>query len=1522
MKRALKWAGWLVVAPFLLCLLLALLLYIPPVQDFAVRQASAYVSRQTGYDIQFSRLRISFPLDIDLQDLVVLDAEHDTLVAAGSALVNLDLSRIMRMQLGVDAIRLAQVKADTKQLIPTARIRGRLDSFTLRADSLDLRQQRALLNDALLSGADLDIALRDTIVPDDTASTPLHWRIDVEKIAVDRSRIRFAMPGDSMLVAAGIGSLTAQDGHIDLGTNQFRVGRAALQADSVLYSLPFDSVASPIDYNHLAMDSVAVAAHDIVLHTDPFHLNLQLDDARAHERNSQLTLDGASGEADITDEHLSVKSLILHTPTSSIKGDFDLDFDALTPEGNGEMSLTMQTDMSKADLMKVAGPMLPEALAKNWPDVPMRARLTANGPLNSLSVTQAELTMPGSFTADLKGQLGNLKDGALEADADFNIETRNIDWLKPVADGALDGVRLPPMSATGHARMQGSHYDVQTQVHEGRGRMDVKASVDNGSVLTYDVDAALRGVNVRHFLPNDSIGLVSARIKAKGSGTDLLAPATRLKASGDISQLQYGHWDLSGIGFDGNIANGYGTLTANSDNKLLAGTVTAGAKLGKKLNDVTFSADVLKADLHELGLSEEPLSVSMCMHADGTTNLTDRHSIRSHIDDIYLQTADSLYHPTDIDLDALLMPDSVHIDMRSGDLTLVADGSTGIERLIDQLDHCRKEVERQLAERRIDQNAIMARMPQIDMNIRAGKENTVAHILRSMGYSFNDMKLDLSLDPHTGVNGGGHIFGLNTGSILLDSVTMHAYQDSTGMKLDTRIHNNKRNPQIAFDARMNAYVLPTGAGATLTYLDDRGRKGVDLGLEATIEDEGYRLHLEPLNPLVAYRQFKLNADNYVLIGRNKKVEAKVDMLADDGTALQFYSTPNDDALQDLTLELQRVNLGELMSVLPYMPRLTGQLEGDLHLVQTADNMSVAADMNVADMTYEGASLGQVGLQAVYMPNADGTQFVDGSLLQTGVPVANFTGSYRPQDEGPGLLDIDASLERLPLSMANGFLPSGLARMEGALTGDLHVGGTTERPKVDGTLATLDMHLISDPYSLNFRFPNDSIEISQSVLKLNRLEAYTTGRNPMVLDGTCDFSNLDKIRLNLTANATDFELINAKPNRSALAYGKADVDVNARINGTLDNLNVYGNMRVLGSSDLTYVLADSPLTVEDQLADLVTFVDFTDTVTVAEPREHPQHLNAMLNLNIDDAAQLHCLLSADRSSYVDLEGGGNLMLTYSPEKDLEMKGRYTINSGKLKYTMMVIPLKEFSVAPGSYVEWRGPVSNPTLSLSATERLKTTVTENSQPRSVNFDVGLNVSQTLENMGLEFTLEAPEDMSIQNELASMSTEQRGRVAVTMLATGMYITDSGSMSSGGFSTQNALNAFLQSQISGLAGKALQSVDLSMGVENSTTATGGTTTDYSFRFAKRFWGNRISVIVGGKVSTGDEAKNTGETLIDNVSLEYRLDKSATRYVNLFYDKNRESLLDGEIVEMGAGLVLRRKTDRLGELFLFKKKKD
>ena len=353
-------------------------------------------------------------------------------------------------------------------------------------------------------------------------------------------------------------------------------------------------------------------------------------------------------------------------------------------------------------------------------------------------------------------------------------------------------------------------------------------------------------------------------------------------------------------------------------------------------------------------------------------------------------------------------------------------------------------------------------------------------------------------------------------------------------------------------------------------------------------------------------------------------------------------------------------------------------------------------------------------------------------------------------------------------------------------------------------------------------------------------------------------------------------------------------------------------------------------MQDRLGSLVTFTSFKDTTTVVRqeiPTISLGGLDMIMMVHIDPSVRLKIDLSADNDDRVELEGGGDLSLKYTPQGDMTLTGRYTLTGGLMKYALPVIAAKEFTINNGSYVEWTGNLMDPTLNFTATDRIRASVSEgeNGNTRMVNFDVSVIVKNRLDNLSFAFDVSAPEDASIQNELATMGAEERGKqalyimVAKTYLGTGP-IGGSGGSGLGNLNMGAALNSVLSSQINSLMGN-LKNASVSVGIEDhNETEAGGKRTDYSFRYSQRFFNNRFQIVIGGKVSTGENATNDAESFIDNISLEYRLDRSGTRYIRLFYDKNYESVLEGEITETGVGLVLRKKLDRLSELFIFKKK--
>ena len=1468
-KKIALWIGGIVLSPVVLFALLVALFYVPAVQQWMVGKVCAYASEQLGMEVRLERIRIRFPLDLDLQQFSIT-TPPDTVVAVNHAVVDLDFSRLLDRHLGVEGVDLQDGVLDTRDLIATAVVRGRLGNLHLNADDIALREQRAVLTGAQLEGCDVDIQLRDTTVVDTTESKPVLWSIGLGDISLKDTRVVFHTVGDSLLVRGGVRELRVKGGDVNLGEGVYRVDHLLLDADSLFC-------------NEMSL--------------------------------RELHIEGSNVLVDNT--HIQAPDFHLSTPYSHIDGKVRMDWSALTPRERGYMNADIDASIGRQDLMAVAASYMPNELAQLIPEAPpvtLKARLRGN--VDSLWVEDCRMALLPLAEAQVSGNVTHvLSPNDMGADVELDVQTHDLNPVRRML-GLDRTYQLPNMQLTGDAHLHNQQYDADLRLRQGTGTAWLRGGY-NVRTEAYQGKFDVRNLNLHAFLPKDSIYTLTAKAQVSGVGLDLLSRRARAKANVEVRHLRYGHLDLDNIRMDARSRNGEALVNLYSENNVLTADACATLQLDKKITAADFTFGVSRIDLYALGLTQKPLAMSMHLQAEGNTNLKDAHEIRGNLQAVELMLADTTFYPPDLTLSLLMRPDTLYAEAMAGDLQLELVSRDGLDQLLNTSNQLVTEFKRQFTERHLAQDTLKSLLPRVNLRIHSGEENTLAHIIQSFGYQYRVMALNLDSDPQVGLNGNGYVHALNTGSILLDTIQFRIHQDTADVvRFDGRVRNGPRNKQVVFEAGLQAELDSTGANAALTFYDAKGRKGVDLGANLRLGDEGYRLHLHPMNPIIAYRRFKLNEDNYIYLHGDMHLEADVDLVADDGTGFKFYSTPNEEALQDLTLSVHDFNLDELSAVLPYMPKLGGVLAGDFHLVQQEQSTSVLIDAGVQKLTYEGAALDNVGINAVYLPNPDGTHYVDGIILHNGNEVGLLSGTYDPADQGT--IDAQGSLERLPLSLANGFVPNGIMELAGYVTGEMSVKGRVSNPVLNGAIITDSMYLNSDMYSLHLRFPDDTIGVRESFLDLKRIEAYSTGKNPLVLDGTINFRNVEKILLNLDLSARNFELINAPKSPKALAYGKVFVDIGARLTGTLDDMLLRGRLNVRGNTDVTYVLADSPLTVDDHLSEIVTFVDFSDTLNVEPVKQSLQNIDMQMDIAIEQATQVHCLLSTDGVNRIDLEGGGDLNMTYTNQDGLRLFGRYTIVSGLMNYSLMVMSLKNFTIQSGSYAEFFGDILNPRLNISASERIKTTVYENNVPRSVNFDVGLTVSQTLENMGLEFTIEAPSDLTIYNQLATMSAEERGKVAVTMLATGLYLTESGNGTSG-FSATNALNSFLQSQIAAISNRALSSIDINFGIDNTESAAGGTHTDYSFSFAKRFRGNRISLIIGGKVSYGSDVQNSSQAIINNVSLEYRLDKSATRYVRIYYDYDAESLLEGEIMEMGAGLVLRRKSTRLGELFIFRR---
>ena len=1527
MKKVLKWLGIAVLTPILLFVILTALIYLPPVQNWAVKKVAAIASEKTGMDITVEHVCLEFPLDLGIEGFRALHRNDsianqiDTIADVRKMVCDVRLIPLFSKRVVIDELSLTDAKLNTNGFIGDLRIKGNLQELWLSSKGIDLDKETVEVNDARLSEAQLDIALSDTAAVDTTEST-LKWIVNADSVSILKSQFLVHLPGDTLNAQAYMGRAVAREMLADLGNKIYKVGSLDWNQGRLNYDNRYEPEVSGLDYNHLALT-------DINLRVDSFeyiepNTSLIIKDLRVKEK-SGLQLNHLSARITMDDQRLTIPQLKLRTPDTEIETDLAMDFNAFDDEKPGAMRVRLNAQIGKQDLMRFMGDM-PQAFVRNYPNHPISIKGSVNGNMQNLSFTGLDINLPTAFHLTANGSAENVADMTkLKADIALRGKTENMNFVLALADPAMmRNYRIPNgMQIDGKLLADGTRYATSLTLREGAGIVKLKgrASIPvnaKGDLLTsamsYDADMSIDRLNLHHFMPRDSIYTITADVKAKGAGTDFLSNKSKLTANAQVYQLQYGCWDLKRITAEATLANGHVLASVTGHNELLQGTIGLDAQLNTKKLMATISADLDKADLYRMRLVETPLAIGLCGSVDIMSDMKLTHRVTGLVDEIYIKGKKETLRPDFIGLHINTTVDTVIARIQSGDFIVKLDARGNYEQLLNKLTILSDSTMAQLEKRVIDQPAIKRLLPDMKLHVESKRANPLVSLLKTMDIQFKEMMLDVNTSPVTGVNGQSYLYSLVYDSTRIDTIRLNLTQKGERLTYQGQVRNNKRNPQFVFNALLDGHIHAHGLLAGLRYFDQNDKLGVRLGATAEMEPDGIRFKLLPERPTIGYKEFNLNKDNFLFMGRNKRLQAKVDLIADDKTGIKLYTENQDSTmLQDITLSINRLDLGEVTSVIPYLPRITGKLNGDYHILQDQnENISVASDMAVRQMTYEGSPIGNISTELVYLMKEDETHAVEARLMLDDEEFGLLSGIYKSQ--GEGFIDANFTMTRLPLSLVNGFIPDQIVGLEGYGEGSVTIRGTTSHPEVDGEMYVDSAYLVSIPYGVRMRFDNDPVRIVGSKLMLENFGLYSSNNDLLNLMGNIDFSDTDHIMMDMRMRARNFLLINAKREAKSIAWGKAYVNFLTRLQGPLEGLNMRGRLDVLGSTDMTYMLLDSPLSTDTRLDELVKFTDFSDSTTTVVTRPTPSGLNVDLNISVSQGAHIVCDLNADESNYVDLVGGGDLRMKYNAE-GINLTGRYTLSSGEMKYSLPVIPLKTFTVKEGSYVEFTGDPMNPKLNITATERTKANVAnESGGSRSVLFDCGVIITKTLNNMGLEFIIDAPEDQTISGELTTMSKEERGKMAVAMLTTGMYLADTNTSA---FSMNSALSSFLQSEINTIAGSALKTLDLSLGIDNSTDASGTMHTDYSFKFAKRFFNNRLRIELGGKVSSGtsDAMNGQNQSFFDNVTMEYRLNQDATKNLKLFYNQNVYDWLEGYTGEYGIGFVWRKKLNSLLDVF-------
>lgn len=1560
LKRLFRAMLIICVTPILLFLILAVLLYCPPVQNWAVDKASEYLSEQTGLNVKVGHVELRFPLDLGATDIEVtrtdsLTHQTDSIARLGELTVSVRLRPLFEKMVVVDAFELRDLRLNTHDLIPDVRVDGDVGRLFVRSNGIDLKKELLHVNKAKLEDAKVRVELSDT-VPPDTTKSETKWRILVDDLSITHTDADVLLPGGKQRIRGYMENTTAANTYLDLKEKLYRVGSFDWHGGTLNYDDNSYPRQKGLDTNHVMLTDLNIGVDSLTWH-DP-SLDLNVRQLSMKENGSGVVVKEFRGPVAFNSKRLNLPDIHLKTSDSELNAEFAMDMNAFDKINPGTMTVKVNGQVGKQDILRLAGD-LPGGLSRSWPNYPLTIVGTAHGNMQRLNIGGLNLKLPSAFNVRANGTITNVTEPSrMVAKLNVDAHTYNTDFLTSAMPADVrKQVRIPNgINLKGNFTVRKDYYTGDFTVSEGGGSISGTAQVDTRGQMTYKANVKASAFPIHHFLPGMDLGPFTGNLDINGRGTDIKSPSTNIDLKANIVKFKYDKWNLDAMDLDGHIANGRATAKLISRNPLVKGNVNLTAVLTGQNISADVKADLDKIDLYHLRLVDQPMLVAFKgdvtlgtknnklynvtgkvqrldlrmtnahYTVDGQlnidTDLDEYYKVKGDIYSLNITDGDKQYSPESMTVDILTRRDTTTAIIDCSDLHLDLKAKGGYKKLLKQTDVLWADLQKQLKNKKIDQPSIFRHLPDMSLYLTSGNDNILARVAAANGYLFESLLIDIDTSPTTGINGNvnANTLVLVSDSIQLDTVRLELLSDSLGLAYKAQVRNNADNPKYVFNALADGHLTENGSNVNARLYDENDRLGFKVGVLASIVEGGVRFQLNDHSPILGYATFNVNEDNYIYIGDDKRVSANLQLLSKQGTGLQVYTNDeNTDALQDLTLTVYNLDIAKQMKALPFLPGIKGVLNGDYHVILTKDELSVSSSMSIDKFAIDNSYIGNVAADFVYVPHSDGSHYLDGLLAQDGREVATVKGTYR--SENGGYLDANVELARTPLQLLNGFIPDRIFALEGYGEGNLDIKGPLSKLDINGEVYLDESSLVSEPYSVKLRFANDPVRIVNSHLLFENFEIFASNDSPLNVKGDIDFSNMDNVTMNVRMRTQNFQIIDSKENPRSEIYGKAFVNFFGSMRGPLDNLTLRGKLDVLGTTDMTYVLKESALTTDNQLDELVKFTDFNDSTQLTVNRPVLTGFNMNLSVSIDEAARIVCALNADHSNYIDLIGGGDLRMTYNNVNSFRLEGKYTLANGEMKYSLPVIPLKTFTIKDGSYIEFTGDPMNPTLNITATQRTKAAVSDGSaNGRIVEFECGVEMTKTLSNPGIKFIIDAPEDMTTQNSLNTMSEEERGKIAVTMLVSGMYLADGNTSA---VTMNSALGAFLQNEINTITGNALHSIGLDVGInmENSTDAMGNLHTDYSFKFSKRLWDNRLRIIMGGKVSTGSTAGQDNGAFFDNLTIEYRLDKNSSKYLKAYYKRDAYDWLDGYMSEFGVGFLWRRKGDHFGDILRFKSDK-
>jgi translocation and assembly module TamB len=1116
------------------------------------------------------------------------------------------------------------------------------------------------------------------------------------------------------------------------------------------------------------------------------------------------------------------------------------------------------------------------------------------------------------------------------------LRTTRSDLSRIAASSLPSGIVVPDwMNLQGKAEGTYLEPTVDLALSSSFGNINLSGKANLNGKGSYDARIEAADFKIGELIANEDLGAVDLKAHAAGTGTTPDSLDAKLDLL--LSKLNYKGYNYQELRLNGKVNRHLFKGAVVMEDENLDFSLKADLDYGKEIPSYLFTLNMRNIDMKALQLTERPLRARATLDVDLQTADFKVLNGRVDIRKVAVFNGAKLYA-----IDSLLVAsvDQVgesSIEIRSDIMTGDFKGTINIFGLPTAL---RQHFNSYFSLNDTTLKAVST-LQAFDFDLTLKNTDLLTEVLLpplepftpgKIHGSFNseERNLDLVVKLADFVYGG----------LSIDSISMSMKSDAKALSYDLAVKKIRVDTLHIHDLAFHGTAAKDSIQTSLKILDSLRKERYLIGARLTRAKEGLQFGLIP-------KQVVLNESKWDVPEKNRIRFSNGGMQAEDfsiskGNQKVALTTTKKDSL--INLEFKELELGNITRIISGAVPASGELNGKLTF-SSSNSGEFSSRLLITDLTLLHKPWGDLNLNLHHA----GEQYNFTMNVRGNRTKMEITGDYKTVDEA-SVFSLKADIPTFNLELAEPFTLEQARKMEGILTGDMALSGALPDLDIRGKLNFRDATFEATYLNSQFNLIDETISFREEGIVFDKFEILDAQKNKMQLRGRIQTESYRNFDLELDLKAEGFQVLNKPPSARAPVYGLAKIDVDADVRGPSTHPRVNVKIGLSDDSNVTYVIPQSEAGVIEQQG-IVTFVDkdakHDPFLREVKPKDElnqgfkGMELSAVIDLR--DRETLNIVIDPETGDQLTVKGNANLTFNIDPSGNMNLSGRYEITDGKYNLSFYKLVKREFQIVKGSLITWSGDPLRGALDIRALYKVEAAPVElvinqlSSSDESVvgpyrnrlPFEVYLNIAGELMMPEISFRLDMPEDkrnvhggmvyariQDIDSKEADLNKQVFG-----LLILQNFVAENPLEGSSGGDLQNSArisaSRLLSEQLNRLSSK-IKGVELSVNVKSFEDYTKGEAegrTQAQLGLSKTLFGDRLVVKLTGNVDIEGESQQSNVTdYIGDIALEYKMTTDGRFRLTGFRNSNYD-MIDGELIETGAGVIYIKDYNALRELF-------